>query len=253
MRKATAITIILLLTFHYSNAQSRSSNRMLEEGHILENFENDEIGTLPHKWYNQKGEQSVTEFSEEEREKYKYEVVKGRGGNKYLKYSGRRAMHLSLPLINKDRENIYGINIFETPILSWKVRAYKLPENAREDDDSYNDSVASIYVAFDMGRVALVKKVPKTIRYTWSSTLEKGTELSKFFGNQKVVVVESGDERTGKWITFKRNIVEDYRRLFGDDPPKNPIAILILSDGDSTHSWAEADYDDIKLLPEQTK
>lgn len=226
---------------------------MLEEGHILENFENDEIGTLPHKWYNQKGEQSVTEFSEEEREKYKYEVVKGRGGNKYLKYSGRRAMHLSLPLINKDRENIYGINIFETPILSWKVRAYKLPENAREDDDSYNDSVASIYVAFDMGRVALVKKVPKTIRYTWSSTLEKGTELSKFFGNQKVVVVESGDERTGKWITFKRNIVEDYRRLFGDDPPKNPIAILILSDGDSTHSWAEADYDDIKLLPEQTK
>jgi hypothetical protein len=83
--------------------------------------------------------------------------------------------------------------------------------------------------------------------------LEKGTELSKFFGNQKVVVVESGDERTGKWITFKRNIVEDYRRLFGDDPPKNPIAILILSDGDSTYSWAEADYDDIKLLPEQAK
>lgn len=253
MRKATVITIILLLMFHGSNAQSKSGNRTLEEGHLLENFEKNETGTLPNKWYTQKGEKSVTEFSEEERKKYKYEIKKGKGGNKYLKYSGRRAMHLSLPLINRDQENIYGINIFETPILSWKVRAHKLPENAREDNDSYNDTVASIYVAFDMGRVALVKKVPKTIRYTWSSTLEEGTELSKFFGNQKVVVVESGDERKGEWITFKRNIVEDYRRLFGDDPPKNPIAILILSDGDSTHSWVEADYDDIKLLPEQTK
>lgn len=253
MRKATVITIILLLMFHGSNAQSKSGNRTLEKGHLLEDFENDETGTLPNKWYNQKGEQSVTEFSEEERKKYQYEIEKGENNNRYLKYSGRRAMHLSLPLINRDQENIYGINIFETPILSWKVRAHKLPENAREDNDSYNDAVASIYVAFDMGRVALVKKVPKTIRYTWSSTLEEGTELSKFFGNQKVVVVESGDERKGEWITFKRNIVEDYRRLFGDDPPKNPIAILILSDGDSTHSWAEADYDDIKLLPEQTK
>ena len=108
---------------------------------------------------------------------------------------------------------------------------------------------AGDYVVFDLGRV-LFKKVPKSIRYTWSSSLPKGKEMSKFFGNQKIVVVGSGSRGTGGWKTFRRDIVEDYKRLFGDDPPETPLAILVLSDGDNTDSVAEADYDDIMLLPD---
>ncbi|HET8865674.1 MAG TPA: DUF3047 domain-containing protein, partial [Gracilimonas sp.] len=70
-----------------------------------------------------------------------------------------------------------------------------------------------------------------------------------FFGNQKIVVVESGEDEMGKWIRFERNIVEDYERLFGDKAPKRPMAILILSDADNTKSTAIADYDDIMLKP----
>src|SRR5699024_6740081 len=104
-----------------------------------------------------------------------------------------------------------------------------------EDKDALNDVAASIYVVFDMGHV-LFKKVPKSIRYTWSSTLPEGTELSKLFGNQRIIVMGSGEKNIGTWQTFERNIVEDYKRLFGDNPPKRPLAILILSDGDSTDS-----------------
>ncbi|MDX1639751.1 MAG: DUF3047 domain-containing protein, partial [Balneolaceae bacterium] len=118
---------------------------------------------------------------------------------------------------------------------------------ANEGSDDRNDSVASVYVVFDFGRVALFKKVPKSIRYSWSSTLPKGTRLSKLFGNQQILVVHSGPEDTGQWITFERNLVEDYQRFFGDKPPKTPMAILILSDGNSTGSWVKADYDDFKL------
>jgi len=122
-----------------------------------------------------------------------------------------------------------------------------LPENANEDSSDRNDSVASVYVVFDFGRVALFKKVPKTIRYSWSSTLKEGTVTSKLFGNQNIIVVKSGEEDTGKWVKFERNLVEDYRRVFGDDPPETPLAILILSDGNSTGSYVEADYDDFML------
>lgn len=217
---------------------------------LLENFENDSSQGYPHKWYDRDGNKKLVNHSDNFLQDYNYEIIND-AGNNFLRFEGKTAKHISLPLVNEDKDNIYGINIYETPILSWKVRAHLLPKNAREDDDDKNDSVASIYVAFDMGRVALFKKVPKTIRYTWSSSLEKGTELSKFFGNQKIVVVESGPEKTGEWITFRRNIVEDYKRLFGDSPPKTPLAILILSDGDSTESWVKADYDDIMLKPEQ--
>jgi hypothetical protein len=209
---------------------------------IIDTFENDNLGDLPGEWYNRDGIVKPAEDSEEAK-LFRYYITEEMN-NKYLKYYGTKARHLNFPL--KNRPNV---NIYETPLLSWKWKVERLPEGGNEDDDDYNDTAASIYVVFDMGRIALFKKVPKSIRYTWSSTLEKGKEMSKFFGNQKIVVVESGKEQIGKWVSFERNIVEDYRRLFGDNPPKTPLAILILSDGDNTGSRAVAGYDDIMLKP----
>ncbi|HCI70971.1 MAG TPA: hypothetical protein DHV30_10385 [Balneola sp.] len=144
-------------------------------------------------------------------------------------------------MLNKEE-----IDIYKTPILSWKFRIHEIPVGANEDDGDKNDAAASVYIAFDLGRV-LFKKVPKTIRYTWSSTLPVGTELSKFYGNQKIIVIGTGNNNQGEWQTFERNIVEDYKRLFGDDPPNKPLALLILSDGNNTKSMVKADYDDFKL------
>lgn len=238
------ITSVLLLS---ASPGVQAQPRHLDNGTVLlENFEDDPVGGFPREWYDRDGNKKLINHSKEFTRDYLY-TVKADNGNHFLRFEGKIAKHINLPLINEDRENIYNINIHETPILSWKVRAHMLPKNANENDDDRNDSVASIYVAFDMGHIAFFKKVPKTIRYTWSSTLEEGTELSKFFGNQKIVVVESGPKQTGEWVTFRRNIVEDYKRLFGDTPPKTPMAILILSDGDSTGSWVKADYDDIML------
>jgi hypothetical protein len=76
--------------------------------------------------------------------------------------------------------------------------------------------------------------------------------LSKNFGKQKIIVLASGSKNEGKWITFQRNIAQDYKNLFGEDPPDKPIAILILSDGNNTKSRVKADYDDIVLKPVDT-
>jgi hypothetical protein len=204
---------------------------------LLENFEKYNIGTIPSDWYNQKGEQRPFKYSKENKAPYEY-AVQQENGNKFLRYDGSDAKHLNFPLVNKD------VNIHHTPILSWKWRVIDIPTDA---DDEDNDAAASIYVAFDMGRV-LFKKVPKSIRYTWSSNLAKGTELSKFFGNQKVIVMGCGSG-SGQWQTFNRNIMEDYKRMFGENPPETPLAILILSDGDDTGQMVKADYDDIMLKP----
>ncbi|MEL7834878.1 DUF3047 domain-containing protein [Fodinibius sp. N2] len=246
---------ILLLSFLTIFTSSLSFGqpevKKLENGTILlEDFEDNWVGDLPGDWYDRDGNKPLYKHSIEEQRTYKYKVQE-EGGNKFLRYEGTRAKHMGFPLIDGNKNNIYDINLYETPILSWKVRAHQLPEGGDEKSSDLNDSVASIYVVFDMGRVALVKEVPKSIRYSWSSTLPKGETGSKLFGNQQIIVVESGEEKKGEWVTFERNLVEDYRNRFGDDPPKHPLAILILSDGNSTNSHVKADYDDIMLKPKK--
>lgn len=250
MKTSFLLFLLLLFTTTVYSQNIRKAEfqpKFLSDGTVLiEDFEDDTVGAIPKKWYNRDGDFRVVNASDRQISLYQYEV-REEGSNKYLHYNGTIVKHLNYPLINKE-----GIDIYETPILSWRWRVEKLPEGGNEDKNGQNDVAASIYVVFDMGRVALVKKVPKSIRYTWSSSLPKGHQTSKLFGNQQILVVESGYDETGKWVTFERNIVEDYRRLFGDSPPKKPIAILILSDGDSTQDNSIADYDDIMLMPAET-
>ncbi|HAH51302.1 MAG TPA: hypothetical protein DCL80_08555 [Balneola sp.] len=239
MRLIRALSLLIMSTILSQNlySQSESEKRKI---FFIEDFEKDEIGDLPASWYNQKGEAKPIYYEGELRKTYHYAVEK-EGGNKFLRFEGNRGKHMSYPLLNKEE-----IDIYKTPILSWKFRIHEIPVGANEDDGDKNDAAASVYIAFDLGRV-LFKKVPKTIRYTWSSTLPVGTELSKFYGNQKIIVIGTGNNNQGEWQTFERNIVEDYKRLFGDDPPNKPLALLILSDGNNTKSMVKADYDDFKL------
>ena len=209
---------------------------------FIEGFEKEEIGKLPKNWFNQKGSLQTSAFEPWLRDTYNY-TINNEPGNQYLSFQGIKGKHMSFPLLKDET-----INIYETPILSWKWRIHSIPKGANENSKNKNDAAASIYVVFDFGRV-LFRKVPKSIRYTWSSSLKAGTELSKFYGNLKIIVVGSGEDGIRKWQNFERNIVEDYKRLFGDNPPKKPLAILILSDGDSTGEYVEADYDDILLKP----
>ena len=51
--------------------------------------------------------------------------------------------------------------------------------------------------------------------------------------------MRSGPGELGKWLTERRNVVEDYRKIYGEEPD-NPGAVSIAIDSDDTHSTAEA-------------
>jgi hypothetical protein len=239
----TYITLLLIVLCAHSplSAQDKSEAPKI---FLVDDFDNETVDDLPEKWFNQKGEAKPITYTGDLRATYHYRIMEEEG-NMFLRFEGKRGKHLSFPLRNKEH-----LDIYETPILTWKWRIHEYPAGANEDDGDKNDAAASIYVAFDLGRV-LFKKVPKSIRYTWSSTLPKGTELSKFYGNQKIIVIGTGGDKQGEWQTFERDIVADYKRLFGDNPPAKPLAILILSDANNTEDIAKADYDDIYLKSAQ--
>lgn len=62
-----------------------------------------------------------------------------------------------------------------------------------------------------------------------------------------MIVVESGAAKVGEWVEESRNVYQDYKRAFGEDPPAiNGIAIM--TDTDNTKERAVAYYGDIRFL-----
>ena len=63
----------------------------------------------------------------------------------------------------------------------------------------------------------------------------------------RFIVLQSGKEKIGQWITERRNVIRDYRMAFGKTPEKNPVLVAILTDSNDTKSSAIADYDTIVI------
>lgn len=133
------------------------------------------------------------------------------------------------------------------PVLrwSWKVEGTIPKGNGRTKEG--DDYAARVYVVFP--RTLFWRT--KAINYIWANTLPKGEALpNAFTANAMMVAVESGDEKAGTWVAEERNVYEDYRRLFGEDPPAIG-AVALMTDTDNTGGEAEAYYGNIFLGPEQ--
>ncbi|MBI1921108.1 MAG: DUF3047 domain-containing protein [Geobacter sp.] len=136
----------------------------------------------------------------------------------------------------------------EYPILRW---SWKVEHTLKKEDIKIkkgDDFAARVYVVFP--KTAFPKlflwKV-RAINYVWSSRMPKDTSApSPYTKNNMIVAVESGDEKAGQWVMEERNIYEDYRKLFGEEPPKTG-AIAIMSDTDDTQDEVTAWYGDITL------
>ncbi len=87
----------------------------------------------------------------------------------------------------------------------------------------------------------------RAINYVWANKLPQGASApSPYTSNAMIVAVDSGDGKAGQWVSEERNIVEDYRKLFGEDPPKLG-AVAIMTDTDDTRDEVTAYYGDIFL------
>ena len=63
-----------------------------------------------------------------------------------------------------------------------------------------------------------------------------------------MIAAASGAAGIGAWQTVKRNVVEDFRRAYGEDPGQL-MAVGVLTDTDNTGASVEAWYGDIRFLP----
>jgi hypothetical protein len=130
------------------------------------------------------------------------------------------------------------------PILTCRWRANALPPGGNERLDHANDSAAGIYVLFSRNFFG----VPRQVKYVWNTTLPEGTiDRRKKIWRPYFFVVESGYANVGKWVFEEVNIYKAHQYAFDNDKPSNrTLAMGLLTDANSTHSYAEAFYADFR-------
>jgi len=129
------------------------------------------------------------------------------------------------------------VNLKETPILEWKWKAVALPRGGDSCSKATDDQAAQIYVTWPRFPEQLRSRI---IGYVWDTTAPAGTICqSEKTGTVTYVVVRSGPADLGKWITEQRNVRDDFKKIYGEEP-ENPAAVSISIDSNDTHSTAEA-------------
>lgn len=104
------------------------------------------------------------------------------------------------------------IDVRRMPWLAWEWKPLVLPTGGDVRDPKRNDQV---------GRVSVIFDGMKAVLYVWDTTAPVGarTDPDPFDLFQRVlIVVRSGPDELGRWSTERRNVLDDYRRAFGEAP-----------------------------------
>lgn len=149
----------------------------------------------------------------------------------------------------------------EYPIVQWRWKVsniFKKGDVRRKEGDDYP---ARIYITFeydpsklgffDKAKYEMIKllygQYPPigAINYIWESKAPEGTMVFNPYTDRVVmIVVESGESKLNQWVSEERNIYEDYKKAFNQEPPMIS-GIAIMTDTDNTGEIATAYYGDI--------
>lgn len=164
-----------------------------------------------------------------------YSLVTDEDGNQVLQAFSQRSASALVQGLNIDANQF--------PRLSWRWKITQTVESGNARVKEKDDYAARIYVIFPHW----FKPLSRSINYIWANQLKVGEVVpSTYFQRSVMLAVESGNQLAGQWVQEERNLVEDYRRLFGEDPPQIG-AIAIMTDTDDTGEEALAWYDDLQL------
>ena len=148
-------------------------------------------------------------------------------------------------------------------ILRFKWKVGNIIPSSDPRTKAGDDYVARIYITFvsDPERAGVKEKAENAVVNAWLGETPPHAALSYVFTHKaalgaiitspytqrvKKIVVDADPASVGKWKSFTRDIYDDYKRAFGEEPPRiSGIAIMV--DTDNTGETASARFGDITL------
>jgi len=142
------------------------------------------------------------------------------------------------------------VDVKKFSILCWRWKVAKLPRGGDVRRSATDDQALQVYVAFkESGLMGLNTPV---IGYIWDNEAPKGwSGRSPQIGGDKLryIVLRNKTDKVGQWYTERRNVYQDYKRLFADlkggEPQGPTTGLQIYINSQRTKSQAESIIGDI--------
>lgn len=184
----------------------------------------------------------VAEFSRSLMDGWRERVFLGRTDYRLVDAEGATVLRADSRASASGMYREVAVDLRQTPILNWSWKIDHVLEGNDERSRDGDDYPARIYVVFAGG---LRFWRTRAINYIWSSQQAVGSEWpNAYTGNARMIAVSAGAKAAGRWHHLQRDVLADYRRLFGDEPGKVD-AVAIMTDTDNTGQRAGAWYGDI--------
>jgi hypothetical protein len=149
------------------------------------------------------------------------------------------------------------------PLLSWRWKVMRPIAGADTRERRSEDSPARVIVSFsgnsaslrpgDRAAGALAEALSghalpyAALMYIWGARVApESTTASALTSRIRMIAVASDEEGVGRWQSYRRNLADDYRRVFGEEPG-HVTAIELMTDTDNTGGVAETFYGDLTI------
>ena len=153
------------------------------------------------------------------------------------------------------------IDPMKYPVIEWRWKVDNMLEKGDVTRKEGDDYPARLYITFryDPDKASFFERAQyEAIRltrgeyppmgaltYIWESRSPVGTVAPNPYTDRvMMIVLRSGAEKVGQWVSESRNLVDDYRKAFGADPPRIS-GVAVMTDTDNTGEAAVAYFGDI--------
>lgn len=155
-------------------------------------------------------------------------------------------------------------NPYLYPRARWRWKVDNVLPRADLTTKEGDDAPIRVYIAFayDPRRAGVLEKAQyeavrliygeypphSSLTYCWSSkAYARDIITSAYTARAKMILLKQGQAKVGTWSAEQVDIIADYRRAFGADPP-DKATIGIMNDSDNTHGAATSYITDIAVF-----
>ena len=168
-------------------------------------------------------------------------VNKGEPQLQLVQDDGKQALRMRSDQASFSLQKKIHIALQASPFLVWDWKVTELPKGGDFRRSGSDDQAAQLIIAFSSSHF---------LSYIWDSTAPKGmiaAASAPLFKKIFAVVMQSGTQGLGAWITERRNLIDDYKQAYGEEPEAIE-GVRIQINSQHTQSRAESYWHSIAVM-----